>query len=47
MILGDLYRDVRLYSDVETIIVTEGEGGWEWEDIWEGLKGRRWQGDEE
>ena len=27
MTLGDLYPDVRLYSEVETIIMTRGEGG--------------------
>ena len=47
MTLGDLYPDVRLYSEVETINMTRGRGGigrdiWgeggrrEWEDIWEG-----------
>ena len=30
MTLGDLYPDVRLYSEVETIIMTRGRGG-EWE----------------
>ena len=35
MTLGDLYPDVRLYSVVETIIMTRGRGGsgrdiWEW-----------------
>ena len=29
MTLGDLYPDVRLYSEVETIIMTEGGGGGE------------------
>ena len=27
MTLGDLYPDVRLYSEVETIIMTRGGGG--------------------
>ena len=44
MTLGDLYSDVRLYSEVETIIMTWGGGngrdiwgeGGRWEDIWEG-----------
>ena len=27
MILGDLYPDVRLYSEMETIIMTRGGGG--------------------
>ena len=29
MTLGDLYPDVRLYSEVETIIMTGGGGEWE------------------
>ena len=47
MTLGDLYPDVRLYSEVETINMTGGGvggtyggggggGRGEWEDIWEG-----------
>ena len=31
MTLGDLYPDVRLYSEVETIIMTRGGGGGRWE----------------
>ena len=27
MTLGDLYPDVRLYSEVETIYMTRGRGG--------------------
>ena len=38
--LGDLYPDVRLYSEVETIIMTGGGGRVRWEgereEIWEG-----------
>ena len=53
MTLGDLYPDVRLYSEVETIIMTRGGGSGR--DIWgrrgrtygKGRRGRRWQGDEE
>ena len=33
MTLGDLYPDVRLYSEVETIIMTRGRGG-SGRDIW-------------
>ena len=43
MTLGDLYPDVRLYSEVETIIKTGGvagvggkDGRRDGEDIWEG-----------
>ena len=38
MTLGDLYPDVRLYSEVETINMTGGGGG-EWEGHMEGLEG--------
>ena len=56
MTLGDLYPDVRLYSEVETINMTGGGGGGgngggtyggrggRWEDIWKGWRG--WQGDD-
>ena len=56
MTLGDLYPDVRLYSEVETIIMTGEEGGGgrvRWEEGVGGHMGRvggdgrRWQGDEE
>ena len=42
MTLGDLYPDVRLYSEVETINMTRGRGG-SGRDIWgeEGEGGRR------
>ena len=59
MTLGDLYPDVRLYSDVETIMTRE-EGRVRWEGGGEGEMGggsgrtygkgrraRRWLGDEE
>ena len=47
MTLSDLYPDVRLYSEVETIIMTGGGGngrdiwgeGGRWEDIWKGWRG--------
>ena len=39
MTLGDLYPDVRLYSEVETIIMTRGRGR-SGRDIW----GRRGEG---
>ena len=56
MTLGDLYPDVRLYSEVETINMTRGRGG-SGRDIWgevgeggrtygKGRRGRRWQGDD-
>ena len=38
MTLGDLYPDVRLYSELETINVTRGRGG-SGRDIW----GREWK----
>ena len=41
MTLGDLYPDVRLYSEVETIIMTRGRGG-EWEGCMGG-GGGRWE----
>ena len=41
MTLGDLYPDVRLYSEVETIIMTRGRGG-SGRDIW-GEEGGRWE----
>ena len=41
MTLGDLYPDVRLYSEVETIIMTRGRG-WSGRDIW-GEGGGRWE----
>ena len=54
MTLGDLYPDVRLYAEWETIIMTGGGGGemggtyggrgGRWEDIWKGWRG--WQGDD-
>ena len=43
MTVGDLYPDVRLYSAVETIIMTGGGGGrWgvRWEEVLEGHMGR-------
>ena len=54
MTLGDLYPDVRLYSEVETIIMTGGGGGrWEGEmgggsgrTYGKGRRGQRWQGDD-
>ena len=47
MTLGDLYPDVRLYSEVKTIItcMTEGGGGGGMT-YGKGRRGRRWQGDE-
>ena len=41
MTLGDLYPDVRLYSEVETINMTRGRGG-SGRDIW-GDKGGSWE----
>ena len=53
MTLGDLYPDVRLYSEVETIIMTGGECGGREGEMGGGSgrtygKGRRrrWQGDD-
>ena len=40
MTLGDLYPDVRLYSEVETINMTRGRGG-SGRDIWG--EGGRWE----
>ena len=40
MTLGDLYPDVRLYSEMETIIMTRGRGG-SGRDIWG--RGGRWE----
>ena len=45
MTLGDLYPDVRLYSEVETIIMTRGGGSGR--TYGKGRRGRRWQRDEE
>ena len=45
MTLGDLYPDVRLYSEVETIIMTRGGGSGR--TYGKCRRGRRWQGDEE
>ena len=42
MSLGDLYPDVRLYSEVETIIMTRGRGG-SARDIWGEGGGGRWE----
>ena len=46
MTLSDLYPDVRLYSEVETINMTRGRG-WSGRDIWgvEGGEGgrREWE----
>ena len=49
MTLGDLYPDVRLYSEVETIIMTRGRmwgGGGSGRTYGKGRRGRRWQGDD-
>ena len=54
MTLGDLYPDVRLYSEVETIIMTGGGcggeggkvGGGSGRTYGKGRMGRRWQGDD-
>ena len=40
MTLGDLYPDVRLYSEVETIIMTGGGGRVRWEEGVGGHMGR-------